>query len=118
MPYSTFTWSIPGTAADATELRNRLNELGAALGYVTRRGPSPGRGGGVYVARDLAEGRAAVLAVEDAAARAWLASALLDLAAEHPDRADVLRRAVEGLRLADEFERRGPLGVRDVPEPV
>lgn len=108
-----WSWSMLGTTDDAREVRDRLNEIGVACGLgptrlATRRGPL-GRGSGGYLIRALAEGKVAVLPL-GANGRAWLAQQLLLLTEDNPERVEMLQRAVEALRLADEMHTRGQIG--------
>jgi hypothetical protein len=104
---------MPGTPEDARAVRDRLNEIGEACGYVakraeTRRGPLAQAAGG-YLIRALAEGEAAALPVspED---RAWLAYELLRLAEAQPEREPSIRLMVAALGVADAMFERGQIG--------
>ncbi len=107
---ASLTWSVSGTTEDAVELRERLNELGAVLGYAVRRGPTAGRGGGSNMMRDIAEGGAAVLPALSDGDYAWLALLLQEVAEANPDRVVFIQTAVASLVKADALRQLGPIG--------
>lgn len=112
---ASFTLSIVGNAAEATELRDRINEVGTAIGYGPRRSRAAvARGAGGWMIRDIGEGRAAVLPQGEDGDFAWLAGELAKLIPGNPERLELLKSALEALDVATRMRERGPVGGKDV----
>jgi len=110
---ASFTISQPGTAEEATELRQRVSEVGGALGYGPRRGGRAGYGAMGLMLRDLGEGKAALLPEGKAGDFAWLAGVFESLIAQNPDRAELLRSGIVACEMATKLRARGAIGGKD-----
>jgi hypothetical protein len=107
---ASLTFAVSGSAAVATELRDRLNEVGTALGYGARRGELAGRGAGGGLIRAISEGSALVVPVDQVEDLAWLAEQLAALAAEQPERKAAIENVLDGIKVAQRMDAKGKIG--------
>ena len=110
---ASFTVFVSGDNSEANEVRERVAEVGIALGYGARRGANPGRGAPGLVLRDIGEGKAAVLPEGQPGDFAWLAGVLEGLIADNPDRLELLRSGIAACEVATKLRERGPIGGKD-----
>jgi hypothetical protein len=100
----------------ASELRDRLNEVGTALGYGARRaklagrGELAGRGAGVAVLRALMEGSAFAVPVDRVEDLDWLEQQLTRLASSEPERRAVIGTVLDGVMVARRMAAKGRIG--------
>ena len=111
---ASLTISQPGSPEEAAELRERLNEVGTAIGYGPRRGgPQAARGAAGLMLRDVGEGRAAVLPQGKDGDFAWLAGVFEKLIADNPEGVELLRSGIEACEVATKMRARGAIGGKD-----
>lgn len=106
---ASFTFSYYGPQESTVELRQRLTEVGVALGYGGRRGENAGRGAAGALIRDISEGALVAMPYDRLDDLVWLADQLGVLAEASPERRPFIRGVLDAIAVARRMEARGKI---------
>jgi hypothetical protein len=111
-PLASFTFSYYGPQESTVELRQRLTEVGVALGYGGRRGENAGRGAAGALIRDISEGALVAVPYDRLDDLVWLADQLVAMAEASPERGPFIKGVLEAIAVARRMEAKGRIAGR------